>query len=162
MSERLYAIFFVAVFALCLCACAPHVGGLKFEAPDGWNGDEDSRENFAMYSPPADDGSIMLSFNNTVESDLSDDNIAKMREELIETAAGRGKAEITEEGKVDAGGHLWLKISFYYPESGAHWFYYMTRFDRKQYFILLVCRDSAYETYRPVLEKVVNSVKFAD
>ncbi len=35
-AKRIYAIIFVAAFALCLCACAPSVGGLSFEPPEGW------------------------------------------------------------------------------------------------------------------------------
>ncbi len=166
INRRLFACVFMAVFALCLCACAPSVGELKFEAPKGWTKDRDTaRENSVMYSSSSPQGVIALKCKDTAESDLSEDNIAKLREELIEGAKKRGKAVIAEEGKIMAGGQLWLKMSFCYHDFGspgnkARWSYFMTRHNHKHYTFLMTCREPDYETLKPSLEQVVNSVSF--
>ena len=160
--RRIYSLVFAAVLTLCLCACAPNVGGLKFDPPGGWTRENDQRENFAMYSSSSPKGSLAVSCNNVAESDLTDENIAKMGEGLVEEANFRGRAQIAEEGKMTLGGRLWLKISFFYPDNNERWTYYMTRFNHKQYAFLMTCPENVYAKQKPVLEKVVNSVTFAE
>ncbi len=168
ITKRISAIFLVATFMLCLCACAPSVGGLKFEAPKGWTKYRDTtRENSVMYSSASPYGVMIITFSDTTESDLSVNNIAKLREELIESVKERGKAEIAEEGNIMAGGRLWLKMSFCYHDFGfpgnkVRWSYYVTRYNHKHYTFLMNCHESDFETLKPSLEQVVNSVTFSD